>query len=647
MVPSHVALLSVLAVLACVLQGCSTDGTCIWNADTMIRGCSYSWMTNWVGCIRGCNGCINDCEKLKCAAFCAKLTNNAECLSNYNALCTNAVQNVERAHGCDVSCSGAYASSRPSWWLVFSITPLALCCMQGPCPESRHRVFMDASPDALAQSSRRKTATWTLIPTVLLALALALSGCCSDPLPLIPAWKPDSTAFNHLANRVDAQGFWRGTAFRIEPPGYIQVEHSACNASGSFCTEWARQKINCHEAEFGMCSCLEASVSGRFCQKWACKALEADQYVCHFKQECHYSDDRRRRTRTRRLSHSEPDALSGFAENLPEFVALSDGAANASAGSDDESALSTTAERRRLDTTCNYVKECFESPLNLDETKYRMIMATKLKFQKMTSGEHMWSLLVHDAPLWGWMQTEALCITPGDFVGSMYQKYEDQRRYCRGQAFFREIEEQASHCECQEHSADASHCSTWSCLEVKDGIFGVLFEKPLPHMEDYVEGMKMEKYACRNHDNGTCTAWAGEMQSWKAAEMEMCECRSPACTLWVCDKYKLPVTQGWWYYPEIWIPFGLLMLAQCSSSICLAGNLGAVAVVFGAGAVMAGCVFKGLGIWGFLVLCSPALLVSGLLLILALARVLLIGVEPMQDDTNEESEHSILTTTDG
>merc|ERR1719284_365245 len=92
----RVAFAVALAVAASTLQGCE-DGTCMWDGDIMVKGCrDWNLFFDWSSCIEHCNGCFDECNKLMCAAYCAKASGSEQCRSNYETLCTNAINNVGR-----------------------------------------------------------------------------------------------------------------------------------------------------------------------------------------------------------------------------------------------------------------------------------------------------------------------------------------------------------------------------------------------------------------------------------------------------------------------------------------------------------------------------------------------------------------------
>lgn len=535
-------------------------------------------------------------------------------MSNYNALCTNAISNVKRVGNCDVLCSSAPPSAAGTrWWLVLCAPILATLAAMSQesgggsgAGESRSPTAGVAGSEAAPGQGCSSCASTLALAVVLLSMALAVGGCCTDPPRQIPDWLPDKGEFNLLARRTDLDGTWRGTGGMREVPGYIKITEAVCTGNGSTCIEWKFHESNCHEKSFGMCTCTQVSTSGSFCQEWACEDLEADQYVCHYVHRCTHTSPRRRRGHRR---------LAGTASEKQESAAVaSASSANANGTEAHGGSAAVDAQPRRLDTECHWSKECFDSPMEMGEQQYRMIKAQKTKFQQLGGNDRMWALIARGPSLWGWFQTEALCIVPGDFEGTVEQQHWSQLQYCHGQAFFREIEEETQNCYCKEASRDNTHCSRWSCTKHKNGLFKVLFEAPMPNLKDYVEGLLTKDYQCSidGYGLGGCQAWTGKFHSWKEADMTKCLCRDSACQGWICDEYKVLSTQVWWWYPHWWIT-GLVLLvgALCFSAFSfketemLWAGLG-----FLIAACVAGLLFYLIGLWGCFIITLASLACS-------------------------------------
>jgi len=639
-----------LLALAFVLHGCS-DGTCIWNGDTMIKGCRWIWWFDWNRCIESCSGCTQDCNKLKCAASCARRSGDATCIANYETLCKNAVSKVKRVNTCDVTCSAAMPrAGGPNWWMLGA--PLLMALLASSQEDSSGSSSGYIAPRRVSQASppqrRSGHSSRFCVAAAVLVIAVSLTGCCSNPVPQLD-WMPDTDKFNRLAKRVDESGSWQGTGFNFRgPPGYINEIKGQCHGSNHShigeCDEWKYHEGNCHEKSFGMCECSKFSENKKFCTKWACSKLEADQFVCHYVHRCTTTSSSRRRGRRLSglwsagddnydsdeddLEHTEnvgdelADALASDLQIEPVDVNGSDMVSGPFVGPLPERRLDANfhnkfAPERKLKTECQYVKECIPAPMEMDEQTYMVFKDQKTKFVGMNTGERLFAFIVHNPSIWGWFQTSSLCIVPGDFEGAIEEQMASQLHYCRGQAFFREIEEVRTICRCEQGSFDASHCSRWTCTEHKAGLFGVLFEEPPANFLDLVDGIMEKEFDCEVDGDGPggCQAWTGTHHSWKEADMSKCECNNVGCTSWNCDEYKVLVTHPWYWYPGFYITAWIILSFSCFVCCGASANvmrsdhqpLNLVMMVCPAliGLLFAWLAYWGLGNLGFVVVVLP------------------------------------------
>lgn len=303
------ALPAVGLLLALTLQGCETQHdmmvrlSCKWTPGLILEGCQAD---TYEQCVNRCENCVdssgraNDCNQLKCAAYCAK-RNGGSCSSTYKTLCTEAVQilkNGSSAQWCNVDCSAGPRASMPSLLPLFLAMLTAFWAMNP---------FFDFERQVKEERELREPVPgrgWfnIVLVAVLGLVSISLQGCaqtCPKTPSLMmpvdwarfdqnagctPGWTPLAGA--SCASEVPVLFAKKGIYINDDNDLNIlkaQVANRDYNCllrkpgPGGYCQRWTYYYSMCAYQKYGICRCVLESTDTRFCAQWSCIYISAAQ----------------------------------------------------------------------------------------------------------------------------------------------------------------------------------------------------------------------------------------------------------------------------------------------------------------------------------------------------------------------------------
>lgn len=520
---------AVLAISAGMLMiGCESQydlasrHSCLWNHDINLKGCDR-W--SFSRCIDNCEFCVgargtqfegksDECNQLKCAAYCAKQDADPRCLSTYSFMCEGGKKAFEKHHSqtCDVDCNAApraqpqFVAMASMVFLAFSKLPtkallavgiLVICVHLQGCeddPRFRENGGCSSSFGSLSSSS----------------------GCakmCEPQKPLLPDWEPDFKRMDEKAGCNDHWSWWSGNPCASDVPvifakkgiyqgtdpehiiAGVEIEKYNCTKRvDDYCAEWTTFEKSCQEEDFGVCTCTKAFVDesgrGRYCDAWTCVTKEAEQNLCW--EGCCGKD-------------------------------------------------------------CSPCVKCGawgSAPFPMDREKFDELMAGDGIISNITKAADSDSHALHlDSDVdslvgqlrrsyWGIFWYGPTCIASRDITNT----------YSIPCSNWREIETEIQTCRCLRPDDGQNYCSEWKCEEKDVGQFSILFESEESY-EELIEGQEVEKYTCTNKVTSAsgaekCSGWRGDIESRE--EVEVVQCRGcenltvPHCQSWYCDEYEVP-----------------------------------------------------------------------------------------------------------
>lgn len=512
------AILAVVALGAgMMLSGCESVYeraarlSCQWNHDINLKGCDR-W--DFARCIDNCEYCVgapgsqfegtsDECNQLKCGAYCAKQESDLKCLSTYKFLCEQGKKAFSDHHGqsCDVDCNPA-TKAQPRVFLVMSMVTLVLSKLPARALLVAGVLLTALHLQGCEENYRHKYAYQNTGSS-----ASSSGGAfCAPETPLLPDWKPDFARLDEKAGCNNAWNWLWGNPCASEVPVIfakkglydsdeqeilerVEVERYNCTkVTNGYCAEWTTFEKSCKEQDFGVCTCTEPSGNKKYCKAWSCVTKEAEQNLCW--ESCCGSES------------CSPCVKCGAFGSAPfpmnrqvyDELMAKEGVISNRSKEDDAG--------RRLD-----------GYFYLSDTP---------------------SILGHFRSRY-WMNYYfgGVCISSRD-IHSPHEFPCNQ---------WREIETEIQTCECLRPDAGDNFCGEWKCEEKDVGQFSILFTVD-QNYENLLVGQEVEKYTCQQHQGVKCTGWRGEIESYE--EVEVTQCRgcenvtAPHCASWYCDEYEMP-----------------------------------------------------------------------------------------------------------
>ncbi|CAJ1399072.1 unnamed protein product [Effrenium voratum] len=531
------ALAAALLLIAVSQQGCEDIYrlTCVWHSDLNIKGCSYYGFRH---CVEWCTYCVtpsgpDECNQMKCAAYCAAKESDQACIQNFKALCNIAleenflVNNTQfTQYTCDVNCNSS-GRSGPNWLLLLGL-------------------FGVFGMGNLPTPTLPKRGGLVALVVAGLGAAVMLQGCNCDPLPQMD-WRPDGNTFNERTGRV-IDGIWRGNPTWSWSPELEAEDYQCVTMSNGVCVVWTAHEWNCREHDFGVCKCYELSSSGKFCAKWSCYSLEADQEICEMRHtddgeqvSCWYSPfDMNWNSYNQLMERQNSGGLTTgeqiwwgynwFVRRLAEE--------------------SAEMEEKELDQYLDYLRKFNSSQMHEELARAGLphdVTARQLQV-------YIWPPVYAYSPVarHQFFYWNDVCIVNGDNLVIA-------RRTCPR---WREIETEVSSCWCRKESFDAGACAEWLCEERDVGLFSVLF-RTKQSIDQWTVGVEFESYQCTGYTiNGHCQSWQGQIESVEEVEWSRCTCPPQGCqndgAVWLCDEWELPKTRDLFFESHLGGLFGFI-----------------------------------------------------------------------------------------
>eukprot|EP00427_Karlodinium_veneficum_P008542 CAMPEP_0169077704 /NCGR_PEP_ID=MMETSP1015-20121227/9022_1 /TAXON_ID=342587 /ORGANISM="Karlodinium micrum, Strain CCMP2283" /LENGTH=549 /DNA_ID=CAMNT_0009137249 /DNA_START=48 /DNA_END=1694 /DNA_ORIENTATION=- len=509
--------------------------SCQWNHDINLKGCDR-W--DFASCIDHCEYCVgapgspfegtsDECNQLKCGAYCAKQESDLKCLSTYKFLCEQGKKAFSDHHGqvCDVDCNAA-PRALPTLVLVAPIMMLAASKLSAKAFMTLGILLIALHIQGCSEDKYRQN------PGSSASSSSSGGALCQPQTPFFGDWTPDFARLDVKAGCNNAWSWLWGNPCASEVPVVfakkginedtdiehilegVEVETYNCTKrKDGYCAEWTNFEKSCKEEDFGVCTCNEPAPDNKYCQAWTCITKEAEQNICWRGccgkgcQPC--------------VKCGAPGSAP-FPMNRQVFNKLmaNDGIFSNVSKDEDENARRLAGVY--LDSEIGFLLESLRR--------------------------------AH----WGFSYFGPTCIASRDI-------HSPHGFPCQE---WREIETEIQTCRCLLPDSTGSFCMEWKCEEKDVGQFSILFTVEQSY-ENLIVGQEVEKYTCQEQQptslgGSKCIGWRGEIESREEVEVVQCKgCFNltvPHCQSWNCDEYEVPKIE---HYENKWgrrIGFAILHL---------------------------------------------------------------------------------------